>query len=39
MMPAKKRARSAETGRWVTLKYALVHPLTTVLEKVRRRGD
>ena len=33
-----KRARSAVTGKFVTLAYALAHPFTTVIEKVRR-GD
>ena len=31
-----RRARSAITGKFVTLAYALRHPLTTVIERVRR---
>ncbi len=38
-MPKKKRARSSITGRFVTLWYAITHPKTTVLEKVKRGGD
>lgn len=34
-MAEKKRARSAKTGRFVTLKYALLHPWTTIMEVVR----
>lgn len=37
MAKASKRARSAKTGRFVTLADALKHPFTTVLEAVRRR--
>jgi hypothetical protein len=33
----RKRARSAETGRFVTLLYALAHPFSTVVEAVRKR--
>jgi len=35
-MPTPKRARDAKTGRFTTLKYALLHPATTVLEAVRK---
>lgn len=34
-----KRARSAVTGRFVSLWYAVTHPKTTVIEKVKRNGD
>ena len=37
-MAKKKRARSAITGRFVSLWYALTHPKTTVTEWVKR-GD
>ena len=33
----KRRARSAKTGRFVTLAYAILHPFTTIIEKVKRR--
>ena len=32
---AKKVARSAETGQFVTLEYAKKHPKTTVIETVK----
>ena len=35
-MPTPKRARDAKTGRFTTLKYALLHPATTVIETVKR---
>ena len=35
-MPTPKRARDAKTGRFTTLKYALLHPATTVIEAVKR---
>ena len=33
-----RRARSAITGRFVTLAYALAHKAITVLETVRRKS-
>ncbi len=38
-MPARKRARSSVTGRWVTLKYALLHPRETIVEAIKKLGD
>jgi len=32
----RKRARSAKTGRFVTLKYALSHPWETIVETVKK---
>jgi hypothetical protein len=34
---AKKRCRDAETGRFVSEKYAFWHPTTTVCERVKRK--
>ena len=34
-----KRARSAVTGRFVSLLYALRHPKTTVVEMVKKDSD
>ena len=31
------RARSAVSGRWVSLWYALTHPRTTILVRKRRK--
>jgi hypothetical protein len=31
-----KRARSAKTGRFVSLAYARRHPATTIVERVKR---
>ncbi len=36
-MPAKKRARNAKDGQFVTKKYAKKHPNTTVVETVKKR--
>jgi hypothetical protein len=36
-MPAKKRARSSITGRFVSLWFAITHPRTTILETIRRK--
>jgi len=32
----RKRARSAKTGRFVSLKYALLHPWETIVETVKK---
>jgi hypothetical protein len=32
------KARSAETGRYVTKRYAKAHPRTTVIETPKRRS-
>lgn len=34
-MSVIRRARDAVTGKFVTLAYALLHPKTTIIEKVR----
>jgi hypothetical protein len=33
------RARSAITGKFVSLEYARQHPDTTIVERVKRRRD
>ncbi len=33
------RYRSAVTGRFVTLWYAIRHPRTTILERRKKRGE
>lgn len=35
--PPAVEARSAETGRWVSMWYAICHPRTTVVERRARR--
>jgi hypothetical protein len=35
----QKRARSAKTGRFVSLRYAFRHPFTTIVESVKRLGE
>lgn len=37
LLKRTKRARSAVTGRFVTLRYALAHPWTTIVEWIRIR--
>lgn len=34
---AYQRARDAGNGRWVSLRYALAHKATTVIQTIRRK--